>query len=196
MHEGWVSLWLGVALLALLPGSALATEEEFAVTSQDMVRGLTAPRYAKTRGFGSCQTRTIDIVTKTQHGIVQETVTVTEEDPTPRVNLKVEFDFDSYHVRPGSFPLISELAKAMKSPELRDKTVLIKGHTDTDGPEDYNLRLSLNRALAVKSVLVGQHSIPPDRLRTAGFGEGLPLAPNTTAMNKQRNRRVEVQVAQ
>ena len=66
--------------------------------------------------------------------------------------------------------------------------------TDSDGSDAYNLKLSLNRALSVKDYLVGNFSIKRDRLKVVGYGEAVPLAPNTSALNKQMNRRVEVQI--
>ena len=55
--------------------------------------------------------------------------------------------------------------------------------------------MSLNRALAVKDYLVGKYGISPDRLKVFGFGESMPLAPNTSVENKQLNRRVEIVTA-
>ena len=117
-------------------------------------------------------TRAIKVVRKDQGKTVEETVMVTDGQPAQSVNLKIEFDTGSYAVRPESFRLLSELGKALTSDRLRGKTFALKGHTDSDGSDAYNLQMSLNRALAV------QHY----------------LAANTTARNKQLNRRVEVQV--
>jgi OmpA-OmpF porin, OOP family len=56
----------------------------------------------------------------------------------------------------------------------------------------YNLRLSLNRAMAVKQYLANNHIILPFRLKVTGYGEGLPLVTNTSAASKQLNRWVEI----
>ena len=72
-----------------------------------------------------------------------------------------------------------------------DRSVLIEGHTDSIGGEDYNLGLSQRRADAVKSYLVSQ-GIDSARLSASGKGKGSPVADNSTATGRQQNRRVEV----
>jgi outer membrane protein OmpA-like peptidoglycan-associated protein len=74
------------------------------------------------------------------------------------------------------------------NPTLRVK---ISGHTDSDGADDQNLDLSKRRAESVKNELVKVYSIDASRLEAEGKGETSPVAPNTTAMNKAKNRRVE-----
>jgi outer membrane protein OmpA-like peptidoglycan-associated protein len=69
--------------------------------------------------------------------------------------------------------------------------VVIEGHTDSMGSEDYNLQLSEQRALAVQSALM-QRGVQGSQISTAGKGEGLPVASNDTAAGRQQNRRVEV----
>ena len=99
---------------------------------------------------------------------------------------------NSYAIRPDSFSVLNELAKALNDPRLKDKAVFLNGHTDSDGAEDYNLRLSMNRALAVKHYLIVSRSVAPNRLIVYGYGENMPLKPNTSSVNKQLNRRVEI----
>ncbi|MBT8304707.1 MAG: OmpA family protein [Bacteroidia bacterium] len=67
----------------------------------------------------------------------------------------------------------------------------IEGHTDNSSGPAFNLRLSLNRAKAVKDYLVSQ-GIDPDRLSAQGFGEGRPIASNSTKEGRRMNRRVEI----
>lgn len=71
--------------------------------------------------------------------------------------------------------------------------VLIVGHTDADGSDDYNMGLSLRRASAARNYLVSQ-GISASVIRVEGRGESEPVADNTTASGKQRNRRVEVAI--
>ncbi|MBB4638244.1 outer membrane protein OmpA-like peptidoglycan-associated protein [Longimicrobium terrae] len=71
--------------------------------------------------------------------------------------------------------------------------VLIVGHTDADGSDDYNMGLSLRRASAARNYLVGQ-GISSSVIRVEGRGESEPVADNTTAAGKSRNRRVEVAI--
>jgi outer membrane protein OmpA-like peptidoglycan-associated protein len=69
--------------------------------------------------------------------------------------------------------------------------VEISGHTDSDGPDDYNLRLSADRAKSVKEYLV-MRGIKADRIISRGYGETRPMASNETAEGRAKNRRVEI----
>jgi len=69
-------------------------------------------------------------------------------------------------------------------------TVLIEGHTDNTGSDQYNLQLSQKRAESVRQYLINNFSIAPDRLSAKGFGESRPIASNTTREGRRKNRRV------
>lgn len=75
-----------------------------------------------------------------------------------------------------------------------DRTVVIEGHTDSVGSEDYNLGLSQRRADSVRSYLVSQ-GVAPTRLVATGLGEGSPVSGNDSATGRQQNRRVDVIIA-
>ncbi len=75
--------------------------------------------------------------------------------------------------------------------EYKDRTVVIEGHTDNVGSDDYNTGLSQRRADSVKSWLVSE-GIASTRLVASGKGESSPVAGNDTASGRQQNRRVEV----
>ncbi|RMF59783.1 MAG: OmpA family protein, partial [Bacteroidetes bacterium] len=68
------------------------------------------------------------------------------------------------------------------------------GHTDSTGPDDYNLRLSQARAEAVRAYLIERFGIAPERLVARGYGESQPIADNVTATGRTLNRRVEFRV--
>jgi outer membrane protein OmpA-like peptidoglycan-associated protein len=68
-------------------------------------------------------------------------------------------------------------------------TAQINGHTDSVGTEEYNLALSDRRAKAVFDYLTSR-GVSPDRLKSKGWGESDPIAPNDTAEGRQQNRRV------
>ena len=86
-------------------------------------------------------------------------------------------------------PFLWKLGRALGT----DKTLRgrVEGHTDADGGDDYNLDLSRRRAESVQQHLI-QYGARPHQIETFGYGESRPLFPNTTAQNKQRNRRVEI----
>ncbi len=75
--------------------------------------------------------------------------------------------------------------------EYPDRTVMIEGHTDNVGGEDYNQELSQRRANSVKTYLMGQ-GVGSARLSASGSGESTPIAGNDSATGRQQNRRVEV----
>jgi len=187
---------LFLVLLMCVPISA--GEHGFETTSEGIVDALTHPALKKTSGTRSWgritpSSRAIKVVRKDQGKTIEETVVVREGPASQSVNLKIEFDSNSYTIRPGSFKLLKELGKALTSDKLKVKRFILKGHADSDGPDAYNLTLSHNRALSVQNYLVGNFGLSPDRIRVVGYGEAMPLVPNTTAQNKQLNRRVEVQ---
>ena len=177
---------------------AHAEDFKFETTSEGITKALIkqkAERKIKTRGIkgtNAVKTRSIRVVGKEQGKLVEKTMTVPENQPIPGVYLKIEFDYDSYGIRPESFQLLNELGKALTSEQLKGHPIIIKGHTDSDGEDAYNLKLSLNRAFAVKSYLTSNFSISSSLLKVVGYGEGLPLLPNDSQENKQINRRVEI----
>ena len=66
----------------------------------------------------------------------------------------------------------------------------MSAHTDSKGADDYNLRLSDNRAKSVMDYILSK-GIDPKRIVSKGYGETKPVAPNDTDENRQLNRRVE-----
>lgn len=101
----------------------------------------------------------------------------------------VQFDFDKAVIKPQYQPIIDEAAEVLKkNPEVK---VRVDGHTDSDGPEAYNQKLSERRATAVRQALIGK-GIAAERITMKGFGESQPRVPNTTPENKYKNRRVEL----
>src|SRR5882724_9179823 len=94
-------------------------------------------------------------------------------------------------VAAGGLRSIDKLAEFLKKNPTRN--LLIEGHTDNTGPEDFNLKLSQQRADAVKDVLVSR-GVGTDRITTKGYGPKYPVVANDTAAGRQQNRRVEVVV--
>ena len=115
-----------------------------------------------------------------------------DRDRASKVNLEIQFDVNSARLRPRSIPLLDELAEALIDPRLKANSYFINGHTDSDGSDEYNLKLSLERADSVRQYLVQNHNIDDGRLKVMGYGEGLPLNANRSRSDKQINRRVEI----
>jgi outer membrane protein OmpA-like peptidoglycan-associated protein len=93
-------------------------------------------------------------------------------------------------LQPESRPVLKEIASTMKKyPDLK---ILIEGHTDNVGAAASNLSLSDARAAAVKATLVSDFGLDAARITTKGFGDTKPSGPNTTAVGRAQNRRVEI----
>jgi outer membrane protein OmpA-like peptidoglycan-associated protein len=108
----------------------------------------------------------------------------------PSVDLYVQFAFNSAELTPLGRRQLDELGKALNSRSLLTWGFELAGHTDAVGAADYNMRLSLERANAVKHYLVTMHSLNPGRLLPVGFGFTRladPANPRSVI-----NRRVEV----
>lgn len=79
--------------------------------------------------------------------------------------------------------------------EFPDLQVQIEGHTDWEGSDEYNQKLSERRAKSVHDYFV-EHGVNPERLSYIGYGESRPIATNETAEGRQKNRRVELTILQ
>ena len=101
------------------------------------------------------------------------------------------YDFDSDRVRGEAGTNLRNLAASLD--EYPNTDLLIVGHTDADGPADYNEDLSGRRARAAADYLESR-GVDRRRLRTAGRGEREPVATNESESGRERNRRVEVAI--
>ncbi len=101
------------------------------------------------------------------------------------------FDFDSHNLRDNSKPELNRLVALMK--ERKTMQVEIAGHTDSNGPDSYNQKLSERRANAVSKYLTNQ-GIEVARIIVTGLGETKPIADNKTKEGQRKNRRVEFKI--
>jgi OOP family OmpA-OmpF porin len=101
----------------------------------------------------------------------------------------INFDVGKATIKPESLGMFNALVKMMKEhPELKFE---VGGHTDSDGDDALNMKLSQDRAAAVREKLISM-GIDPGRLTSQGYGETKPISPNTTPEGKANNRRVEL----
>jgi outer membrane protein OmpA-like peptidoglycan-associated protein len=104
----------------------------------------------------------------------------------------VLFDSGKYSLKPGAREKLAKVAGIILGhPGLK---IAVEGHTDSVGGDEYNLKLSQNRANSVRAYLVSQ-SIDPAAVTATGFGKTMPVADNKTAAGRQANRRVELVVS-
>ncbi|MES2448780.1 MAG: OmpA family protein [Bacteroidota bacterium] len=105
------------------------------------------------------------------------------------VSSGILFDVNSANIKPESLGLIKSIAMILQeNPAVKIKII---GHTDSDGDEKDNLKLSKQRAEALKTMLSTDFEIAAARMQTDGKGESVPAMPNTSEINKANNRRVE-----
>jgi OOP family OmpA-OmpF porin len=101
------------------------------------------------------------------------------------------FDFDKAVLKPEAKVKLDDMASKLKDINL--EVVIAVGHTDSVGSDEYNQKLSIRRAEAVKAYLVSA-GIETSRVYTEGKGEKQPVADNKTAAGRAQNRRVEIEV--
>jgi outer membrane protein OmpA-like peptidoglycan-associated protein len=101
------------------------------------------------------------------------------------------FDYDSHELHPGALSSLEKLGILLKrNPRAH---FVIEGHTDSFGPDDYNMGLSQRRAESVKAWLIQNISVPADSISTRGFGKTRLVAPSQGTIDEQKiNRRVEI----
>jgi len=106
-------------------------------------------------------------------------------------NSGVHFDTNKSTLTPDSIETLNKLAGVFK--EYPDTNILVVGHTDSVGAEDYNMTLSKQRAYTVKDYLVNQ-GLSQGRFTTNWFGETQPKYDNSTVEGRAKNRRVNVAI--
>jgi flagellar motor protein MotB len=116
-----------------------------------------------------------------------------------KCDIDVLFDSGQAELRPAARQMLVELAQVLERSEAKDLKVMVVGHTDNQrivgvsARDKYpnNFYLSTARALAVADVLRGQ-GLNDQRIGIAGFGSHEPVADNQSAVDRQKNRRVEI----
>ncbi|MFX0556922.1 OmpA family protein [Maribacter sp. CXY002] len=103
----------------------------------------------------------------------------------------VYFDTNKSDVKGTSATTLDKLAGIFK--EYPNSNILVEGHTDSAGPEEYNMNLSRQRAESVTNYLTAK-GISPTRFTTKWYGELQPVGDNTTTEGKAKNRRVELAI--
>ena len=106
---------------------------------------------------------------------------------------KIFFDTNKARILPKSYNLLDQVAQVIKG--HADFKIRIEGHTDAQGKIDANLKLSEERAGAVRDYLISR-GIVAERLTAAGYGSAQPIADNKSAQGREANRRVEFHIVE
>jgi outer membrane protein OmpA-like peptidoglycan-associated protein len=118
-------------------------------------------------------------------------LTQVDEEGMVQLLQPIEFEFGKAVIKPVSYPILDEVVDLMKArPSIK---LGVYGHTDNQGADALNLRLSRERAAACKNYL-GSKGIPQNRLESQGFGPTQPVADNNTDAGRAKNRRVDFKI--
>jgi OOP family OmpA-OmpF porin len=105
----------------------------------------------------------------------------------------VLFDFNKSSLKPGGKKALKKYLQEARAHLSSARKVIITGHTDNVGGKEYNLKLSLRRAEAVRDYLAGL-GVKANKMKVSGAGETSPVASNSTSAGRAKNRRVEIEV--
>ena len=108
----------------------------------------------------------------------------------PSIDLEINFDYNSASISRKASSAVAELGKALSSPELKGSIVLLAGHTDAKGADEYNQALSERRAEAIKRYLIEKFGLKAENLVAAGYGK--TQLKNTSNPFADENRRVQI----
>lgn len=170
----------------------------FMVTGNGDTAYFSSPSESSTRGFGRSDIWKISLPKFARPGFQLPSGGMASDDLKKedvqgqllRLD-KVLFDVGRASIRKESLEMLGQLVTLLnKFPEFN---IEVQGHTDSDGDPKMNLRLSYQRAEAVKKYLHGK-GIPDSRVEAVGYGQDRPIAPNESREGKQLNRRVMVLV--
>lgn len=105
---------------------------------------------------------------------------------------RVLFDFNKFTLKPEAKEALGVVADIIRENQIR--TILVTGYTDNIGSEDYNLKLSLQRAQSVADYLMYCEKIDVNKFKIEGKGEANLIADNNTEAGRAKNRRVEIKL--
>ncbi len=179
-----LSGWLALASLGSAAQTTLYFREGQRVDPQEVKQILENPDGGRTRSI-----RVLDAGTSAGAGAGTGSAAVAAAGGSPSaLSLPVQFDFDSANILPSARSQLDALAEGVKLLPP-NRLVVIEGHTDAAGADDYNQDLSRRRAAAVKQYLVQAHGIDARRLRDTGVGKREPIT--GTDPYAPENRRVQ-----
>lgn len=163
--------------------AAQQREQELQQREQQLQAQLEAERQARAEAEARAQSA--------REGLERIASSVKEEPRGLVVTLSGSLLFASGRsdLLPAARSRLDQVADALR--EVKDQRIVIEGHTDSRGRDDYNEDLSYLRADSVRSYLISR-GIPPEQIEARGYGESRPIADNSTPDGRANNRRVEI----
>jgi outer membrane protein OmpA-like peptidoglycan-associated protein len=158
-------------LLELAGNCAVAQEVKAVPSTEEIIQALnpdTAPQFRSLKGIK----------------------VIPGQQPPPSIDLTVNFAFDSAKLDNETLLTLKRLGVALQDPRLTNFKFLIAGHTDAKGTDEYNQKLSEERASAVRDNLIFFYDLSPDRLAAVGYGKQRLLKPDDP--ESAANRRVQI----
>lgn len=133
-------------------------------------------------------------LSKEEAKALEETVSIEDAAVLKTFNITAQFPSGSANLTQEGKEQIKPAGEYIKENMQRVKTVFIEGHSDSQGPDEFNRLLSERRAQMVKNYLVRTYQIETDLIKAIGFGESSPIADNATSAGRLKNRRVIIKV--
>jgi outer membrane protein OmpA-like peptidoglycan-associated protein len=189
------------AALSMTAGMAAAGD----TVSADTILNALKPKPGVSRGLSTGPQQPVDVAVqvkettfvntlrnrKTRSLSIGERQEIAELAATkPKIDLEIQFDYNSADISKNSVTAVQELGKALSDASLKGSTFVVAGHTDAIGGEAYNQDLSERRADTIKKYLTEKYGITGSDLVTVGYGKTRPKDAN--APMDPANRRVQV----
>lgn len=197
----FLSILTAGAALSMTAGMAIAGD----TVSAEKILDALKPKASVSRGLSSGPQQPVDAAVqvketsfvntlrnrKTRSLSIGERQEIAELAATkPKIDLEIQFDYNSADISKNSLTAVQELGKALSDASLKGSTFVVAGHTDAIGGEAYNQDLSERRADTIKKYLTEKYGIAGSDLVTVGYGKTRPKDPN--APMDPVNRRVQV----
>jgi outer membrane protein OmpA-like peptidoglycan-associated protein len=122
--------------------------------------------------------------------LMRDTFTISTTGTKLKMAQRIYFETNSSAVPSGMMTTLDSIAAEIKG--YKSSQIYIQGHSSSEGDENYNLKLSQDRAKSVLRYLVEKYKVSPLSITTAGYGSAVPLSRGNTEQDKMRNRRVEI----
>jgi len=208
----WTGLWVGMILFLCAQAANAATPNYSGPDDPKAIAAADASVKALGPGHGAIpfQGSFVEIIGLKSiqvKGLSVEVEKVLSDLSAKKMGQKIQvslsgdvlFDFNKWDIKEKAEPTLFKLTRAVKN--LKVKEILIEGHTDSKGSNEYNLGLSQRRADAVKTWLTEQGGLSPEtNILTKGYGESKPIASNVKPdgsddpAGRAKNRRVEIYI--